>query len=94
MREVDPERIGIIGLSYGGKWAMFASCLDGDLTRMTLQTASKRMLSRALANVSIVGHDVRCSAVINNEFKDIAGLARCKPRFMLAAVTDNALVGE
>jgi len=28
MKEVDPARIGIIGLSYGGKWAMFASCLD------------------------------------------------------------------
>ncbi len=26
--EVDPQRIGIIGLSYGGKWSMFASCLD------------------------------------------------------------------
>jgi dienelactone hydrolase len=25
--EVDPNRIGIIGHSYGGKWAMFASCL-------------------------------------------------------------------
>jgi dienelactone hydrolase len=24
---VDPARIGIIGLSYGGKWSMFASCL-------------------------------------------------------------------
>lgn len=28
MAEVDPKRIGIIGLSYGGKWSMFASCLD------------------------------------------------------------------
>ena len=28
MPEVDRERIGIIGLSYGGKWSMFASCLD------------------------------------------------------------------
>jgi dienelactone hydrolase len=28
MPEVDPKRIGIIGLSYGGKWAMFTSCLD------------------------------------------------------------------
>jgi len=27
MPQVDPSRIGIIGLSYGGKWAMFASCL-------------------------------------------------------------------
>jgi hypothetical protein len=27
MPEVDPGRIGIIGLSYGGKWSMFASCL-------------------------------------------------------------------
>jgi dienelactone hydrolase len=27
MPEVDPQRIGVIGLSYGGKWAMFASCL-------------------------------------------------------------------
>jgi hypothetical protein len=27
MRQVDPKRIGIIGLSYGGKWSMFASCL-------------------------------------------------------------------
>jgi dienelactone hydrolase len=27
MPEVYPERIGIIGLSYGGKWSMFASCL-------------------------------------------------------------------
>src|SRR5262249_48689601 len=26
--EVDPDRIGIIGLSYGGKGSMFASCLD------------------------------------------------------------------
>ncbi len=26
--EVDAWRIGIIGLSYGGKWSMFASCLD------------------------------------------------------------------
>lgn len=25
--EVDRQRIGIIGLSYGGKWSMFASCL-------------------------------------------------------------------
>jgi hypothetical protein len=28
MPGVDPGRIGIIGLSYGGKWSMFASCLD------------------------------------------------------------------
>jgi dienelactone hydrolase len=28
MPEAKPERIGIIGLSYGGKWSMFASCLD------------------------------------------------------------------
>ena len=27
MPEVDSARIGIIGLSYGGKWSMFASCL-------------------------------------------------------------------
>lgn len=27
MPAVDPERIGIVGLSYGGKWSMFASCL-------------------------------------------------------------------
>ncbi len=27
MPEVDPNRIGIMGHSYGGKWAMFASCL-------------------------------------------------------------------
>lgn len=28
--EVDPKRIGVIGHSFGGKWAMFASCLhDG-----------------------------------------------------------------
>lgn len=26
--EVDRERIGIVGHSYGGKWAMFAACLD------------------------------------------------------------------
>jgi dienelactone hydrolase len=26
--EVDPKRIGIVGHSYGGKWAMFATCLD------------------------------------------------------------------
>jgi hypothetical protein len=25
--EVDPERIGIVGHSFGGKWALFASCL-------------------------------------------------------------------
>ncbi|MGE3776498.1 MAG: dienelactone hydrolase family protein [Pirellulaceae bacterium] len=25
--EVDAKRIGVIGLSYGGKWSMFASCL-------------------------------------------------------------------
>lgn len=25
--EVDPSRIGVMGHSYGGKWAMFASCL-------------------------------------------------------------------
>ncbi len=27
MPDVDPNRIGIVGHSYGGKWAMFASCL-------------------------------------------------------------------
>ncbi len=26
--EVDPKRIGLVGHSYGGKWAMFAACLD------------------------------------------------------------------
>jgi hypothetical protein len=25
--DVDPNRIGVVGHSYGGKWAMFASCL-------------------------------------------------------------------
>jgi len=29
---VDPNRIGIIGHSYGGKWAMFASCLYDKFT--------------------------------------------------------------
>ncbi len=27
VKDVDPKRIGIVGHSYGGKWAMFASCL-------------------------------------------------------------------
>lgn len=27
LKQVDSERIGIVGHSYGGKWAMFASCL-------------------------------------------------------------------
>ena len=27
MPEVDPQRVGVTGHSYGGKWAMFASCL-------------------------------------------------------------------
>src|SRR5690606_658504 len=27
LKQVDPKRIGIVGHSYGGKWAMFASCL-------------------------------------------------------------------
>ncbi|MCX5644733.1 MAG: prolyl oligopeptidase family serine peptidase [Phycisphaerae bacterium] len=27
MPNVDPARIGVVGHSYGGKWAMFASCL-------------------------------------------------------------------
>ena len=26
--DVDPARIGVVGHSFGGKWAMFASCLD------------------------------------------------------------------
>jgi dienelactone hydrolase len=25
--QVDPERVGVVGHSFGGKWAMFASCL-------------------------------------------------------------------
>ena len=27
LKEVDPKRVGIVGHSYGSKWAMFASCL-------------------------------------------------------------------
>lgn len=27
LEQVDPKRIGIVGHSYGGKWAMFGSCL-------------------------------------------------------------------
>lgn len=27
LKQVDPGRIGVMGHSYGGKWAMFASCL-------------------------------------------------------------------
>jgi hypothetical protein len=27
MKQVDPKRVGIVGHSYGGKWAMFASAL-------------------------------------------------------------------
>jgi hypothetical protein len=28
LQEVDPQRIGIVGHSYGGKWAMFSACLN------------------------------------------------------------------
>jgi hypothetical protein len=28
LKMVDPNRIGIVGHSYGGKWALFAACLD------------------------------------------------------------------
>ncbi len=28
LSEVDTQRIGVVGHSYGGKWAMFASCLS------------------------------------------------------------------
>ncbi|HET6406486.1 MAG TPA: sialidase [Chthoniobacteraceae bacterium] len=28
LAEVDPARIGIVGHSYGGKWAMFGACLN------------------------------------------------------------------
>jgi len=28
MPEVDPVRVGVMGHSYGGKWALFAACLD------------------------------------------------------------------
>ena len=27
LREVDPARVGVVGHSFGGKWALFASCL-------------------------------------------------------------------
>jgi len=27
MPQIDPRRIGVVGHSYGGKWAMFAACL-------------------------------------------------------------------
>jgi dienelactone hydrolase len=27
LEQVDPKRIGVVGHSYGGKWAMFAACL-------------------------------------------------------------------
>ncbi len=27
LKQVDPDRVGIVGHSYGGKWAMFAACL-------------------------------------------------------------------
>ncbi|MCX8139240.1 MAG: sialidase [Thermogemmata sp.] len=30
MKQVDARRIGIVGHSYGGKWAMFAACLYDD----------------------------------------------------------------
>jgi len=26
--QVDPKRVGVVGHSYGGKWALFASCLN------------------------------------------------------------------
>lgn len=29
LHEVDPKRVGVLGHSYGGKWAMFGSCLYG-----------------------------------------------------------------
>ena len=28
LQQVDPKRIGIVGHSYGGKWALFGSCLN------------------------------------------------------------------
>jgi dienelactone hydrolase len=32
--QVDPKRIGVVGHSYGGKWAMFAACLDDQFACM------------------------------------------------------------
>jgi hypothetical protein len=28
LKQVDARRVGVVGHSYGGKWALFASCLD------------------------------------------------------------------
>ena len=52
--EVDPKRIGVMGHSYGGKWAMFASCLVRQV-RLRRLVRPRHRLRRDAAERQLLG---------------------------------------
>ncbi len=51
--EVDPQRIGIVGHSYGGKWSMFAACLFEKFAAVAVSDPGIVLDSRPKPNPSV-----------------------------------------
>lgn len=91
--DVDPERIGCVGLSYGGRMAMLAAALEGRIRVAVVSGALNLMQERILHRYSC-GAQVIPGLLEYGDVPEIGGLIAPRPALWEIGSQDRLMVPE
>lgn len=91
--EVDPERIGCVGLSYGGRMAMMTAAMESRIRVAVPSGALNVMQERAMLRYSC-GAQVIPGLLQYGDVPEIAGLIAPRPALWEVGLRDGLMVKE
>ncbi len=92
--EVNPDRIGAVGLSFGGTWTMFTAALDGRLKAAVISGYLNTFEAFALGLGNFCGSQVVPGLLRYGEQSDVAALIAPRPVLYENGVADEGFPVE
>ena len=92
--EVDPERIGCVGLSYGGTMTLFTTILDSRIKCAVVSGYLNKFGSFAISNGHFCGAQLPIGILQHGELDDIACLIAPRPLLIESATNDRVFLIE
>ncbi len=91
--EVDPQRLGMVGLSYGGRVATFTSALD-DRIKAVVISGALNLYAERIISVGSCGSQVVPGILEWGDIPEVMGLIAPRPLFIERGASDPLLPEE